>query len=512
MRTQTIGYDKLRAHYPSLFVSYCLDDGRAGKFFAHRYKDERAILDRARRAAEKGMEKGVLEALRRYHWDCGAPKEAVNALEKAGRGAAVVLTGQQPSLAFGPLYNFYKAQAALKLAQAIEARGVPCVAAFWNHSDDVRGGTSASFPDRENQVREVPIGAPEAGTPLYEVGSPEELKMFASAFSGALPRTDFSPWLEELLRGLHQRTLAESFSRAMLTLLGPFGLFVLEPRHLEGERAVRFFANHLGHPDRLAKAVDGGREAVIAEGFEDHLGRDVGLDLFEIRGARRVRMEAGQPPKGRASAGVALRPLLQDAVLPTAAYVGGPSEVGYQAALGPAYTAFGIDPPVIFPRVTATLIEPKIARVIEKYRLSAEDLFANEIALAPRFAGVEEVDVPGAIEQLPARWLAEIDALTEGVSSNPAVARAKEKTAGKVKEAVDALAGRLKEELGRTETTSRGQLRKLLTHVRPEGKLQERVFSPFYYSSLFGPDFTNKLLATLDPFVIQHQVITIQGT
>lgn len=508
MKTRNLSYEKLRSHYPSLFVSYCLDDGRAAKFFGIRYRDEKAVLERARRAAEKGLEEPVLRNLRQYHLDCGAPREALAAVEKAGRGAAWVVTGQQPSVGMGPFYNFCKAQTALKIAQAIDARGVPCVAVFWNHSDDVRGGTSAAFPDRENRLKEISIAPGEPGTPLYEVSSPEELRMFATALAEALPRTEFTPWLEELLREAHRGNVAEAFARSLLSSLGQFGLIVVEPRHLEGPRVERFFAEHRANPQRLSDAVEAGRQDVVAEGFEDHLGRDVGLDLFDVRGARRVRLEPGDAPRGRLSAGVALRPLLQDAVLPTAAYVGGPSEVGYQAALPHAYRAFGIDPPAVYPRVTATLLEPKIDRLVEKYGLSTEDLFGPGEALAPKFGGPDR-QVSEDLEKLPLRWKEELEGIVGELTAKPSVGTAMLRSLEKVADALRALRRRIEEELEREETTGAGQHRKLLTHLRPDGKLQERVFTPFYYFSLFGPEFPTKLVATLDPFVLAHQLITI---
>lgn len=417
------------------------------------------------------------------------------------------MTGQQPSVGGGPLYDFYKAQSALRIAQAVEARGVPCVAVFWNHSDDVRGGDSAAFPDRENRVKEVPLPPSEAGLPLYEAGSPEALRMFASVLAEALPRTEHSRWIEEFLLGTQRGSVAQSFTRTLLGTLGKSGLVVLEPRHLEGERSSRFFADHLADPDRLSRAVEAGRGAVKAEAFEDHLGRDVGLDLFEIRNGRRFRVERPGPVKGRLSAGVALRPLLQDAVLPTCAYVGGPSEVGYQAALLPAYRAFGIDPPVVFPRVTATLLEPKVARLAEKAG-GAAALFGEEGALASRFEVAGE-DVPARLASLAGKWGAEVSELLGGLAESPSIRKAEERTAGKVGEALEALAARVKDELSRQETTGRGQLAKLMTHVRPLGKLQERVFTPLYYQALFGPDFSGRLAPVLDPFVLSHQVITI---
>jgi uncharacterized protein YllA (UPF0747 family) len=409
---------------------------------------------------------------------------------------------------WGPLYNFYKAQAAIKFAQAIEARGIPCVAVFWNHSDDVRGGDTVSFPDRENRIKEVALPGGEMGAPLYEQGSDETLRMFATVLAESLPTTEFRTWVEELLTASHRQNIAETFTRSLLGLLGPSGLVVLEPRHLEGDRASRLLEEHQGDPERLSRAVERGREAVIGEAFEDHLGKDVGLDLFEIRGSRRLRVERPNTARGRLSAGVALRPLLQDAVLPTCAYVGGPSEIGYQAELLEAYRAFKVEQPVVVPRVTATLLEPKIAKTAEKAGLALEEFYQDEATLAPRFVQ-KDTDVAAELAKIPDRVMAEVAELTRTLPLGPAITRAQEKTAIKIREALGALAERVREEASRHDTTGRGQLAKLLTHLRPGGKLQERVITPYYYASLLGPTLIPKLIGALDPFIFSHQIIDI---
>jgi uncharacterized protein YllA (UPF0747 family) len=511
LKTEHVGYERLRGRYPGLFLSYCLDEPKASRLFEFRYRDEKALVARARRAAERGIEPEVLAALRADAKACEAPKESLAALDKLGRGAAMVVTGQQPSVGFGPLYNFHKAQAAIRFAQGIEARGVPCVAVFWNHSDDVRGGDAVSFPDRgEPRTRTVGLPGVEPGRPLYETGSNEILRMYASVLAGSLPGTEFSGWISGLLTSTHRGSIAEGFTRMLLRTLGPYGLIVLEPRQLEGGRASQLMARHLENPGLLSRGVDEGRKAAVAAGFEDHLGKDVGLDLFEMRDGARIRIEKvpARPPKGRLSAGVALRPILQDAVLPSCIYVGGPSEVGYQASLLPAYRALGVEPPVVMPRVTATLLEPKISRIREKSGLSAGDLFADEKALEPAFVKQED-DVADALEKLSERLMGELGDVMRRLPQGQSVEKAQEKTRNKVREAMEALASRVRDEQGRQDTTGRGLLAKLLTHLRPEGKLQERSTTPLYYASLFGPTFIPKLLNALDPFVFSHQVITV---
>ena len=71
---------------------------------------------------------------------------------------------------------------------------MPCVAIFWNHSDDVRGGDSIAFPDRENRVKEIPLPPGEPGVPLYEAGSPEALRLFAGGgWRRRCPRRSSAP-------------------------------------------------------------------------------------------------------------------------------------------------------------------------------------------------------------------------------------------------------------------------------------------------------------------------------
>lgn len=450
----------------------------------------------------------MLEALRRYHEELGAPKECFRVLDKLGAGAAVVVAGQQPSVGGGPMYDLYKAMTAVKYAQAISARGVPCVAVFWNHSDDVKGGDAVSFPSAENRVTRIGLGGGGSDVPLYRRGTDAELGAFVAGLAGALPKTEFHPWVEDVLRYSHRGSVAESFSRTLMRLLGPFGLIVLEPRLLDGERASLFFSRHKMAAGMFSMAVEEGRRKVKEAGFEDQLGRDVGADLFEIHQGLRRRVAPTDTVKGRFSAGVALRPIFQDAVLPTCAIVAGPSEVCYLAEVMEAYPALGVDPPVVIPRSTATLLDPKVARLMERFELKPEQLFGDESSLVPRFMSVE-TDLPAQLRGMADRWVGEMDEAALRMQDNEQVSRARKKTSEKIQQVVGALASRVEEEQRRSEETGRGQLAKLLTHVRPGGELQERVFTPFYYMNLFGSDFVVRLFPALDVFIFAHGLVEI---
>ena len=81
-----------------------------------------------------------------------------------------------------------------------------------------------------------------------------------------------------------------------------------------------------------------------------------------------------------------LRPLVQDTLLPTLAYVAGPSELAYLAQAQVLYEAFGRPQPVVFPRAAFTLVDHRIQRLLEKYHLSVEDVWLGEEHLGRKIA------------------------------------------------------------------------------------------------------------------------------
>ena len=194
----------------------------------------------------------------------------------------------------------------------------------------------------------------------------------------------------------------------------------------------------------------------------------------------------------------ALRPLYQDYVLPTVAYVGGPGELDYHAQLAPFYAELDVVAPTLFPRLSATLVDAKTARLIEKLDLPAADLLyrdkhaltqtllraADEGKTAARFAetraGLEEIFNALKPE------LGAIDTTLEGAAHG---------AAGKALHALSELEQKAQKALKQKHGVELARLEKILAAVKPGGKPAERVLSTGYYLARFGLD---ALLAALD--------------
>jgi bacillithiol biosynthesis cysteine-adding enzyme BshC len=76
-----------------------------------------------------------------------------------------------------------------------------------------------------------------------------------------------------------------------------------------------------------------------------------------------------------------LRPVMQDYLLPTVVYYGGPAEIAYFAQSQVLYKKLLGHMPVLLPRADYTLVDPKAVRILEKYNLKVEDAWLGSQAL-----------------------------------------------------------------------------------------------------------------------------------
>ena len=76
-----------------------------------------------------------------------------------------------------------------------------------------------------------------------------------------------------------------------------------------------------------------------------------------------------------------LRPVVQDYLLPTAAYIGGPAELAYLAQSQVLYGKLTGRQPVAFPRAFFTLLDERSHKRMVRYGVNPTDLFGGEQAL-----------------------------------------------------------------------------------------------------------------------------------
>ena len=531
-------------HPSALYRDFLMSPERVREFYPADFRDPAALGTRAAaRAFPPDRRAAVVSILRRQaaSWDLG--EHSMEALARFERPDALcVVAGQQPGLFGGPLYTIYKALTAIALAKSIEAaRGVPVVPIFWLASDDhdfeeVRR-TWVSDGGPEPSVLEVAASDAPAGVSVARVKLGAGVEALHERLASLLPPSEFRDPLLARLRDAYApgRGWSDAFARFVGSLLTPMGMILFDPSDAETKRlALPIFEREAalaGESSR--KAHDRGAE-LVARGYHAQITRSGNeLNLFwheEKRESLRlvdgkVRASEGGPTWSpaefakalhdapeKASPGVLLRPLMQDYLLPTAAYVGGPAEVAYWAQIHPLYPLFDLATPAVTPRAGATLLEPKIAKTLDRFGLEWSALAGDvEPILTETLRKLLPDDFPDRFDRERKEWDASFQRLDAVVTAfDPSLRSALSTAAGRVQHEGRELERKLMQVWKRRQEESVSQIRRAAGHLFPHGGLQERTLSVLGYLARYGPELSGRMREAIGA-PGSHVVIPVGG-
>lgn len=442
-------------------------------------------------------------------------------------GALAVTTGQQPGLFTGPLYTIHKALSASALAGILEERwGRPVVPVFWLAGDDhdfaEASSTSWIAADGSVATAALPPRPPDAPlTPMYRTPLGDGVRAALDQLAAGLPPSEFRDatlaWLERYYRP--EATVAGSYAGALAELLGPLGVLAFDCTHPAAKRAAApmlvaalrqareldaeldRWAESRGVTSRTSGITVGDGAALVM--VEASLGRDRlvqdGAEFVTRRSRERFdlsaieRIAAEEPT--RLSPNVLLRPVVESAILPTVAYLGGPGELRYLALTPPVYERLEVPRQLPLPRWSGVIIEPRVDRVLEKFGVDLTDLAAPPGALEARLVR----------SQLPAEAVAALDslrrALEEGYAVleraateiDPTLARPTQTARQQAVGGTQDIEKKLVQHLKRRQETELGQLARARTSIVPNGKPQERVLTVAPFLARFGPGLLQDL-------------------
>jgi bacillithiol biosynthesis cysteine-adding enzyme BshC len=455
-------------------------------------------------------------------------------------GAALVIAGQQPGFLGGPLMHAYKALHAIRLARALrEAWNTPVVPAFWNHADDhdVAEVHHLWIQNQNLDLRKVGLAGVSSGRmPLSLLVFDEERNQLAAL--RALLRQNLAsgaPDELQLERFLPRagESFAAAFTRVLLDLFGHHGLVVIEPDWLRPglSRALAALV-----AEDLRGLLGAGVQGMARSGIAPAIDPGEAALLFRLdHGRRRALRFApdgyrydGEPGSRTGtelaaeivqaleewSPGALLRPVAQDLVLPTAAYVGGYGELHYHAQLGELRDAVGAPRVPFVPRLSATVVDPDTRLALERLDLSVADVLGG-VGAEPAPGGPEEQQgAPPIVERLRAlagessERLLELRA--ELAELDPGLAVQLKRAAGGVRDSIEGLAE--KAERVHQNRTGKGERhrRRVRNALLPRDEPQERVRGLLELAVRFGTGWLDDLLAECEPLPTEHLVIHLE--
>ncbi len=488
-------------------------------FLGVRADDVAQLLKRAPTGAGRVVPREELVAsLRGYAERHGAPAEVFANIDALlDPETHVVVTGQQPGLLGGPLYCLHKAATAIRLCREIERQGGPrCVPLFWNHSDDhdLDEGNRTFLINQSQEVQRFRLDLTLHNESLRGVHVGREVERLLTEVAPLLPETEFHDALLGTLTPKHpDDTLADLQARLMFETFGRHGLVMIEPRDMP--------ASAFAPLEKWWSRASEIREQVKQTCDDLHdLGVDITLDpsatmMFAMNGGRREPLADGEEfgDRRNLSPGVLLRPLWQDACLPTVGFVVGPGELSYLAAVAPLYRQLGVPQPVFVPRSSLTLVDPSMQRAMQRFSLDLPDLNETPERLAERLLQDEEGgrgDVEDLLDDIKHRLRADLSAVEKKLAAiDASMTGALDRARTKSTEELDRLQHKVRNARQNREGTGIKQLRRLCNSLRPRARMQERVFGPVAFLNAYGPRLADELIGAADPFRVEHGVLEL---
>ncbi|HEV8381160.1 MAG TPA: bacillithiol biosynthesis BshC [Gemmatimonadales bacterium] len=423
----------------------------------------------------------------------------------AGGEVLAVTTGQQPGLFTGPLYTVNKALSAIALASRLEQeRGVPVVPVFWVAGDDhdFAEANHAWVLGRDSEpakivLRERAHEAPQL--PLFRELLGSDIRAALAALDAALPESECKPevrqWLEACYRP--DANLADAGAEALQQLLGGRGLAVFRAHDRSAKRAAAPWLLRA-----LDVTLDDGLTPVLVEGElgRDRLRKDGGLFVTRRsnEGFNRAQLEAiaAETPE-RLSPNVLLRPVIEAALFPTLAYVGGPGEMEYLPESAPLFEKLGVTPQAHVPRWSGIIIEARIEKILSKHGLTPADFALKPGELEARLA---QADLPPELVASLKELRADVEARFARISGevqqlDPTLERTVQSARNAALAGTNEIEKKLIASVKRSQGTLLSQLARARAALAPGGKPQERVLTVGSFIARYGDGLLDEIAA-----------------
>lgn len=521
-------------HTAPLYADYVEKFANVARFYAHEPTVDETKRVAAANALPPEIRRAVTEVLRAQNRIFGGDAAVEASLDQLAAGASAVVTGQQVGLFSGPAYTIYKACTALRLAADLTAAGTPAVPVFWLAAEDhdLEEINHCYWPTRgEPELLELP---PE-GMSKPRVGNARLGPAVAALIERVAGMTE-GPSRAEVLAALSEsyrpeETYSSAFGKLLARIFAGTGLILLDPMSPELHRlAAPVYRGAIQRHGELTKELTDRGAALEKAGYHAQVkvsgentllfvdvdgertplrARDgefmLGSQAFPV--AEVLQMLAKAPE--RFSPNALLRPVVQDSLLPTAAYLGGPAEIAYFAQSSVVYEQLLGRMPVVMSRASFTLVDARSARTMSKYGIGLPDLLRGRKHLRSK---MEQLMLPPELSERlreSEKVLKEMLAgLHEPIAKlDQTLVGALETAESKILYQFSNLAAKAAHAVAQRSAVLDTHERELLGALYPRGELQERALCFLPMLATHGRGLLDELIKRAHPGGAKHQVL-----
>ncbi|MCF6410461.1 bacillithiol biosynthesis cysteine-adding enzyme BshC [Pseudalkalibacillus salsuginis] len=511
----------------NLFSAYLKGNSDVGSLFDYNPFENESYIDRWKDLQERTFPRTALyNHLTSYHQSLPAESKTFDNIEKLkDPKSTVVVTGQQAGLLTGPLYTIHKCLSTILFAQEKERQlGTPVVPVFWIAGED------HDF-DEINHIH-IPI---DGQLKKYKLNLYEGMRSVSHI---EVDEDLLFPWAEEVIRSfgetehtqklkdLIQKAIKESdtltgfFAYLMVALYSDFGLVILDSHHPDLRRIeTPFFESMIRKNEKIDEAFQNGlanvnnlghASPIESEEGSAHLfieERDTRVLLIRENSSFRGKnneclyneeelLNIAQTTPSRLSNNVITRPLMQELLLPTLAFVGGPGEINYWSALKPVFHAFDMKMPPVLPRLSLVLLDRYTQKTIEEKELDPVQVVFNGVLDEKDkwLADNTDYDLDEEIGHVLEVFKKGHDNLGKTAHDiDRGLDRLTEKNWSIIEDQILFLKQKMEKSIYQRHEVELKKFDHIQMHLLPDDQPQERILNVFYFINQIGFEFISEL-------------------
>jgi bacillithiol biosynthesis cysteine-adding enzyme BshC len=453
-------------------------------------------------------------------------------LELLGQaGTVAVVTGQQVGLFSGPAYTIYKALTAVRVARELTAQGTPAVPIFWlatedhdlaevNHAWVFDGGFA---PGKVSIAPESEANQPVGTIPLGEVPM-EELR---AALAGL-------PFADEVVEAVERAyrpgaTMGAAFAALVKDILKDYPMLFIDPMAASiralGAPMIR---EALEAGPELAKGLLARNKELDKAGYHAQVHFEESTSLFFLledgkrlalrrsngeyqQQSRRFSVADLQARAHEISPNALLRPVVQDFMLPTVAYIGGPAELAYLAQSQVIYHKLLGRQPMPVPRAGFTILDHHSSKLMKRYDLCVPDFFAGEAALREKAAAkLVSPELTALMAETRTSTQISMDRLKAKLTAfDSTLAKALNRSRRKIEYQLEKTERKIARQTLLRDERATHDAEALTNLVYPHKHLQERLYSFLPFLAKFGPGLVDSIYENVHVDCPDHKFVTL---
>lgn len=517
--------------------------GKLGEFFS--YQPFTPLDNRIQYLQKRSFPRHELVTiLREMNEDWGANENTINLIDRLEReDAVVVVGGQQAGLLTGPLYTVHKIISIIKFAKEQEKLlNVPVIPLFWIAGEDHDyDEINHIFTLADNKLNKRKISQVE-----WLKKSVSHIKLDHTSLEQWIKQVfnDFveSEYTKQLAMNILQHaersvTFVDFFARMIFEIFQDEGIVLLDSanekiRQLEST----WFEKIILQQQQISDAVYTAAQQIHQAGYSVQVDvENNGGNIFyhdeqnerillmredsdwvgknnEVRLTTKQLLEIANNHPERLSNNVITRPLMQEAILPTLAFIAGDGEISYWALLKNAFHAFdeNLTMPPVIPRLSITLINERIEKLLKARSLDDDYIVNNGCKMLKLNWLSSQKNPPIHLIFEEARTnVQDVHEPLQQLAKNigPDLYGEAERNLSRILKELNYLEQRTLQHIQQKYSIELDQFQEINLALRPRNSLQERVLNIVCFLNECGSSFIKDVINLDLSFSVDHHII-----